>query len=763
MAAMVTQAAWTRVIGLSIGNSTYAIALVVSLFILGLSLGGYWATQRVSGTDSVSSLSRVYLFAGLLSLFTVLILGYGPLIFFVLLSLGSQYSWSWLLFFESIGIGLLIIPPTFLMGAVIPFTLDVVAKAHLSDPAARNVGSVYSVNTVGAILGTLLGGLVLVPVIGSEASLKLAALMYIALGLSILLLIKPVWRNSIPSVVTIVLFFLILAVMPRWDPLLMNGGFYLLRNQEAIEAAREFKLRDVAAISRGNLQLLYHSEGVNGTVAITRSGDNIALRVSGKPDASNQADMSTQVCLSMIPILAHRDPKEVLVIGLGSGISAGAARSDKRVERVDVVELLEEVVEASAYFSNLNRLSYVDSPPYITSPGVELLINDARNHLLLSSRSYDVIASEPSNPWMSGVANLFTREAFALARSRLKPGGIMAQWIHSYDLEEEHFLSVLATFGEVFRTVQLWEVARGDYLVLGSDGPIRFNTADLATRIEEPGIKEFLKLVQLDRSSSFVSNFLAEDMALRNRSRNAKHNTDDNMLLEFSAPTSIYFSQKSFEAFNVIPILDDILDKGSMADQARLKFTEEADLSLQAREHQRLASAGFGSKEAHNSIINRLDPYILASSGPVSEDSGNVRATEYERELLSRAQTALSRGDLKTARQEISLVSSQVRDPVYFELLSEILTRQKRFYEAMLSYRLRWAGTVDNREMFLDFITSIDRAIESLPEQSEMRRPLYIYLRRNAQAFNALYPEDGTGREYLNRSYMALESPASGN
>ena len=207
-------------------------------------------------------------------------------------------------------------------------------------------------------------------------------------------------------------------------------------------------------------EIVFYRDGPSATVAVVQSGGISSLSVNGKVDASNYAaDMPTQIMLGHLPLLLHRHPRDVLVIGLGSGITAGAVARHP-IERLDVVEIEPAVVEASRYFTRENH-------DVLRDRRARLIVADARNFLLTAPGDYDVITSEPSNPWIGGVATLFSREFFALARERLRPGGVMVQWVHGYSLAPEDLGMIVATFRSVFPATSLWQVAPGDYLLVG--------------------------------------------------------------------------------------------------------------------------------------------------------------------------------------------------------------------------------------------------------------------------------------------------------
>jgi len=251
---------------------------------------------------------------------------------------------------------------------------------------------------------------------------------------------------------------IVILVVPSWDRALLASGAY--KYAPYISAA------DLDAVLRAGV-LEYYREGAAATVSVRLLTGTRSLAIDGKVDASNSGDMLTQRLLGLLPVLIHGDAQDVCIIGLGSGVTLGSALSAGTVRRADVVELSPEVVEASHFFDRENGRA-------LAQPGVRLLVGDGRSHLILTPRRYDVIVSEPSNPWMSGVATLFTREFFEAARSRLKPGGLLCQWAHTYDISADDLRSIVGTFASVFPQGTLWMVGDGALLLLGpGDGARR--------------------------------------------------------------------------------------------------------------------------------------------------------------------------------------------------------------------------------------------------------------------------------------------------
>lgn len=549
-AAMVTQIAWTRTLTLALGGSTYAFSLIVAVFIFGLGLGSALGARFSSRlADPVAVLGGVLLGIGICTAVVAAFLGWAPLLFFFLSAWGAAHgSFYLLLTFQVLGVALLLSPATILMGATMPLTLR--TAADYSKGAGRTVGSLYALNTAGAILGSLLGGLILIPYLHLQASLEFASLLYVLPGLTLVVL-SPAIRSkegAFRAATATAGALLLLCLAAPWDSRVLNCGAYLMRDAARVRAAREFRFGDALPLLPPKENVIYHREGAAATVAVERTEDNLALIVGGKPDASSRSDMATQIGLALIPAFMHRGPVEdALVIGMGSGVTAGAILSLKTVRRLDIVETAPEVVPAAACFAPYNHLKFTPLPPggdvrrMLAEPRARLLLNDGRNHLLLTKRRYDVITAEPSNPWIAGIGTLFTREAFTLAANRLKPGGVFCQWLQSYRLNRDDFLSVVRTFTEVFPHAILWEVDPGaDFLLLGSKEPPRTSLAELHRAAADEAVGKFMRAVGFDRPEDLMAGYVADEARLRKISRNAELHTDDNMRLEFNAPRSLY-------------------------------------------------------------------------------------------------------------------------------------------------------------------------------------------------------------------------------
>ena len=335
----------------------------------------------------------------------------------------------------------MLLPLACVLGAAFPIGAALAARSD--EGVTRDVSLVYGINTIGAVAGSLGGAFVLLPLLGLQQTLHVAGVLALGAGCLAFVAGRLSSRQRVMTAATAVATAVLIFAMPAWDiDLLSSGGYTYAADVDDPEL-------DLATSLKAGT-VLYYKEGATATVSVRRLAGTVALAIDGKVDASNWADMLTQKLLAHLPLLLHPDPHDVCIIGLGSGVTLGAALRH-RIDRADVVEISAEVVEASSFFADDNGLALED-------PRTRLIVGDGRSHLQLSAEQYDVIISQPSNPWMAGVAALFTREFFLAARERLTPGGIFCQWAHTYDIADADLRSIAATFMNVFPNGTLWLV-----------------------------------------------------------------------------------------------------------------------------------------------------------------------------------------------------------------------------------------------------------------------------------------------------------------
>jgi spermidine synthase len=520
LGALAHEVAWTRALVLLIGPTAYAFAFVVASVIAGLAVGSGLASRFADGLRR-PALALAVAQAGIVAWALLLV----PLVGFLPLPIGNaaralQGQPMRLLAWEGGATLVLLLVPSALFGASFPLAARLVAAA--GSPPGAAAGRVLAWNTAGALVGPLLAGFVLLPLLGLQWTLLGAAAIHGVAALMALAAEAPATagrRTLIPGVMLLVPI-VALAFVPRWDLERLAGGAYRYGHREA-EGELEESLRAG--------ELLYYRDGTLATVSVKRLGNAKALAVDGKVDATNGGDMATQRLLAHLPLLLHGAARRVAVVGLGSGATAASALKHP-LEALDVIEISPEVVEAArSYFGDVNAGVFTD-------PRVRLRVTDARNHLLLTPGLFDVIISEPSNPWMAGVASLFTREFFASARARLSPGGLFGQWMHVYGMTVDDFRTVVGGFADVFPESGLFQITEGDLLLVGAEGRWpQPSAAALAERMALPAVAEDLRGIGVTRVGTLATLYTLGPGRLAALAGDAERHTDDRPVLELRA------------------------------------------------------------------------------------------------------------------------------------------------------------------------------------------------------------------------------------
>lgn len=546
-ASLLTQLAWIRALILVIGGSVYAFTITLASFLAGIGLGSLLYARFLSTTQNATRLKQAAILALLIG-FTLL-LGL-PLI-------GQLPQWFMQGFEQAIAIDfavfqlfvfslcfVVMILPTLFMGALFP--LVTVIWTSSNQRAGQGVGNAYAINTVGTIFGALLGGLFILPWLGAHTSIMLTSSIYIFVALVFWMSTgrSGIRQSAMPAVFSVSLFVLVAWLIPPWDKLLMASGVYY-RAQVTSQLMKERSLDDIVA----DAELLYYSEGLDGTVTVKRQDGDRYLAVNGKTDASSRGDLPTQILLGQLPLQLDRDIRNTMVIGLGSGITAGTMTSSESIESLTVLEISAEVVEASGFFAEENYRVLED-------PRVKLVTADARNFMLASDERFDLIVSEPSNPWISGISNLFTAEFFALASSRLSPDGIMTQWFHAYSMSEDDFRAVLRAFSDQFVHVTIWNTLPGDLVMMGSQQPhsIELNHANWVD--EEDIAARELTRGGVNSAQQLLQHFIVGGEALKQYVAGAPINSDKHPIVEFNAPRNLYASTERSNLESVFKFLN---------------------------------------------------------------------------------------------------------------------------------------------------------------------------------------------------------------
>jgi spermidine synthase len=532
-----TQVAWTRVLTMIIGSSTYAFSIVVALFLLGLAIGAYIVARKKMTANLRRTLMNVELGTAAMLVLSIWMTNATP---GLLVELGTNLqinSWLGLLMLQVLIAALLILFPAILMGMVMPLVL-VWASNLGGDASVRLVGRSYAVNTLGAIAGAFTTGFILIPKVSTRFTILFAATLCIILaGLAYRPKredVDPDLRRSFTAGATAALVLLLFIFAPHMKLGNLSIGAY------------DFLVRVLAkssgsASDNGNAnpgpdihRLLLYREGPTATVSVRDDWGIRSMAVNGRTNASDREDMPTQVILGQLPLLVAPRTESGLIVGYGSGVSVGSMLQSE-IKSLECVELEPTVIEAGAYFNHVNNQPLND-------PRLRLIIDDARTYLRVNPTLYDMIVSEPSHPWVPGVANLFTQEFFELGRSRLKDDGVFVQWVQIYQLSTESLRSVLATYKSVFPHVLMFRVqgaAKGkDLILVGSRQPLTLDR--VGERMQDERVMKELARINVNTPADLESWFVCDETQLAPAVDGAVINTDDNMRVENRAPREAF-------------------------------------------------------------------------------------------------------------------------------------------------------------------------------------------------------------------------------
>jgi spermidine synthase len=523
-AAMVFEVAWTRALSLVIGSSTYAFSAVLVAVLVGIAAGSAVYVWRWGGRPAGPAALGV-IEAGVGGLAALALLGFERLPDFLLAGLRWSAKPGWVALLQlALSAGVLL-PAMLFIGASFPCALS--AAVGRGSRVGRQVGRLYAANTAGAVAGVILGGLVLVPGWGVHAALKTAIVATLLLAAALLAVSGRGARRLVPAALSVVAAGAVV-LAPAWDSRVMSSAPAVYA-KTYLGAGEGRRLSQIVAEET----VLFYRDGRSGTVAVTRQGPHMLLRINGKIDAGTVRDMPTQLMAAHLPLLVHPSPRTVFILGLGSGVTA-AAVARHPVERVDVLEIEPAVIEASRFFAG-------EQDGALDDLRVRVAIGDGRSFLLSAGPRYDVIISEPSNPSVQGMAGLFSAEFFALAKERLRPGGMMLQWVQSYNLAPDDLKMVVATFRTAFPATSVWEPTPGDFLLLGRAEPAPLDLGRLRARWGAlPRVRADFERLGIRGWAGMLGFFALDENDAARLGAGAGLNTDDRLPLEFNAPRSLY-------------------------------------------------------------------------------------------------------------------------------------------------------------------------------------------------------------------------------
>lgn len=545
-----------RALALIAGGSLQAFALVLMSFILGIGLGSIAiSSSRAARQSGINTVYGLLLVAGSMVIVNVVFIEKWTMIYsqarFGLAANLTGYRWHQiaLAIISFVMLGL----PAACLGAVVPLSIRLLQGQSKS--LGDQVGRLLTANTIGAVIGVLVTGFILMPFVGLRGALALLA--FTLMGVTALISFQRK-QTAAAAGALIVLGVSITAVAStgqNWR-VVMGSGVYRLRGTVVTD--------EWMATRNKFTEILFYKDSADATIAVERSqypNEQIAqvtLRNNGKTEASTVGDMSTQYLVAHLPMMANPGAKNIFLLGFGSGITGGAVLAHP-VEKLTIAENCKPVLEAGHIFNQWNR-------GVLTNDRTILRNDDARTVLKLSPTKYDVIINEPSNPWVAGVGSIFSKEFYELCASRLAEGGVVAQWFHSYEMSDYIVFIVLRTFASVFPYMEVWDTQEGDIVMLGAKKPWESNPARYQKIFEHPAVRSDMAELKINSAVALWSRQIASQKTAFAIGGDGPIQTDEFPILEYKAPEAFYVGQEAVK----LHFFDDRTLQSPLADKAKI-------------------------------------------------------------------------------------------------------------------------------------------------------------------------------------------------
>jgi len=478
-ASFIYEIGWIRMLSLVLGSSTHSFELMLSAFILGLAFGGLWVRRRIDSIgDPVRFLGIVQVAMGLLALATLPLYGQMfELMKAVMNALAQTDSGYALFLLSSHGIALAVMfPATFCAG----MTLPLITFALLGH-GEKAIGAVYAANTLGSILGVFAAAHIGMPILGLKGLLVAGAALDVALGLVLLWRFTDAPRlRMFAAALALASFTAVLAAV-HLDSFKMASGVF----------------RRGALYTESDASMQFYRDGKTTTVSLMDFGASRSLRTNGKSDGAINMDpygarISDEVTMTLtavVPLAYKPDATSAAIIGIGTGLTTHTLLGSSALRSVETIEIEPAMAEASRRFAPVNSNAFAD-------PRSHIIFDDAKTFFSTHNRKYDIIISEPSNPWVSGVSSLFTAEFYRLARRYLNSGGVLVQWFQMYEIDASLVASVLRALGENFPDYAIYAATGSDLLIVAGDAQTL--ERPLADVMAMPGVARELRRIQVD-------------------------------------------------------------------------------------------------------------------------------------------------------------------------------------------------------------------------------------------------------------------------
>ncbi len=515
---------WYRMLGPLLGGSVFTFGLILALALAGIGLGGLLYSSRAA--DKPAAVSSFAMTCLLEAAFVAIPFALGDrlaVLDIVLTAFNAIGFWArvgaW-----SLITAIVVLPTAIVAGYQFPLLVALLGRGR--DDVGRHLGLTYALNTIGAIVGSLAGGFGLLPWLSAPGAWRLVAALLVALGVGALI-VRANRRDAFGLVPQLALIGLTSALLTAtgptaaWRHNAIGAGRVPLG---ALTTANRWR----ALLQSVRHDVVWEGDGTESSVALARTVGGYSLLVNGKSDGNAIIDAGTQVMLGALGPILNPGARRALVIGLGTGSTAGWLGAVPSVDHVDVIEIEPLILQVATACAAVNR-------DVMHNPKVHVTIGDARELLLSTPEQYDIIASEPSNPFRSGVASLFTREYYEASLNRLSSDGLFLQWVQAYEVDAHTLHTVYATMGSVFPYVESWQTGGSDLVLVGARHPIRYDAATLSARIAQEPFRSALRASWYATTlNGFFAHYVAGDRLTRAiTASNIERNEDDRNVVEF--------------------------------------------------------------------------------------------------------------------------------------------------------------------------------------------------------------------------------------
>lgn len=672
----VYEVGWIRLLNQALGTTVHSFELMLTAFILGLAFGGLWVRKRSRKiVDPVATAGLAQVLMGLAALASLPMFSQSFQWVGWFMGIFPRNESGYYLFSLASGVVALLVmfPAAFFAGMTLPlFTMSLLRRGY----GEKSIGRIYAANTLGAIVGVVLAMHVLIPLIGLRLAVTLAALADIVLGLVLLRALSATFKPKLyfgalgATLVVASLSLLFGGADPRS---LASGvfrhGLFELPQGTDVKFLRDGKTATVA----------FFTQGTVGTIA-----------TNGKPDASIEMsdrgiptdDEYTMVMAASLPLALHPAPERIAVIGWGSGLSTNTLLGSKVPKVVDTIEIEAAMHAGAEGFGNRVLRAYID-------PRSQLHVDDARTFFAAGRKKYDVIISEPSNPWVSGVSSLFTRQFYRFLTRHLEQDGVLIQWMQTYELNDPLFYTMVAALIEEYPHVEAYLTNTSDVIFVASHAPIRdFD----ASQLQDPGLLADLKRLGLETGPDHEVRRFADRRVLAGLVElyGAPVHTDFHPTVALGAPKSRYKVETVQSVMNLMGVGMPVLEfTGGRSPVPVAANVHEVAVSMGAKDHanaRRVRERLLGTGTAKG-----LEPAMMAKlDALMSEKTPKAAWLDAASVIADFSIGYLQPADLQGVWIQPAWVGERAKDPEIAAVLAAYEATAKR--DAVAMYDAGLAG-----------------------------------------------------------------------